>query len=374
MEDVVKSLEKGEAVGLTLCDLSRAFDCISHDLLVQKLFRYGIRGNSLQLFHSYLSNRKQCVVLNQDISELTCMSRGVPQGSILGPLLFIIYINDLFNNVLPYNCICYADDTSLSYSDKDYTSLCAKKYDLVFKASTWFTQNYLKLNCDKTQEIIISTRNYMTSGSSAKILGITIDDSLSWGPHITEIKRKLSSSIFVIAKLRDIINQSSLLSVYYALFHSHLSYAVHLWGNSSNASEVFTLQKKIVRIIVRANYTDHCKPFFIQLKILTLPSLYIFYQLLEIYKNKKHFVLNEDIHTYSTRSSKLIRKPNNRLCKSDKNSLNVNLFNILPDIIKHLHFNLFKKSLKAFLVKHAFYSVDEFVLVIKTKSDVTFYN
>lgn len=119
MGDIVEGFDKGCHTSVTLCDLSKAFDCVSHELLIAKLEFYGIRGSALDFFKSYLHERKQKVFLGEEISNEAFIQHGVPQGSVLGPLLFIFYINDIFHHVYPVSCTCYADDFSYYITDKD---------------------------------------------------------------------------------------------------------------------------------------------------------------------------------------------------------------------------------------------------------------
>lgn len=361
IDGIVEGLERGDCIGLTLCDLSRAFDCVSHELLLAKLERYGVRGPPLCLLDSYLRDRTQCVSIGDDVSDLCGVESGVPQGSVLGPLLFILYINDLFFYLYPDRAVCYADDTTLICNANTRMELECKMNLLRTRAQTWFTHNNLKLNVEKNQEIIFSTRPGFAQGVSARIVGMVLDDTLGWGAHIAALKSRLSPVLFVLRRLQKLISKPSLLTVYYSLFHCHISYGVHLWGNSPGALSVFRLQKRVVRIVVDAKYSDHCKPHFINLQILTLPSLYILCQLLEIHKNRGKYKLNSSYHSYSTRSGNLIRPPKFRLEKSYNNSLNINLYNCLPNTVKNLALNKFKIIIKKYLRDRAFYTIDEYM-------------
>ena len=184
-----------------MCDLSRAFDCVSHDLLLRKLSRYGIRGPPLDLLRSYLSNRQQCVDFSGSLSGYSGVTGGVPQGSVLGPLLFIIYVNDLYRFVSPQVCVQYADDTTFVCRDKDVNILKEECKHLIQRAEAWFANNNLKLNISKTQQLIVSSNPQMTCGDSVNLLGITVDDRLDWRAHLTNLRKKLSKSIFVINNL-----------------------------------------------------------------------------------------------------------------------------------------------------------------------------
>lgn len=358
---IVDGLEEKNHTALSLCDLSKAFDCVSHDILLKKLSFYGIRGVTLLLIDSYLSNRFQCVNVNNTTSSFKQNRFGVPQGSVLGPLLFVIYINDICNYMLPRRCILFADDTSLICSGTNIEDLTQLSNDMENQAENWFIGNKLKLNSDKTQKIVFSTTPMIQECKSVKLLGITIDDKLTWSIHVAQISGKLSSTIFLLRQLRKIVNFATLKTVYFSLFHSQISYGVILWGGSSAAIDIFRIQKKAVRIIANLEFRAHCKPYFIKLNIMSLPSLYIFEVLLEIHKNSECLTRQSDVHNYNTRNKDLIRLPYFRLTKSQKNSLNYNLYNILPALVKSLDIKSFKKKMKIYFLQNCFYSIDEYI-------------
>lgn len=361
VSEVVEALERGEHVGVIMCDLTKAFDCVSHQLLLKKLARYGVRGIALEFFNSYLELRQQCVDFGGSRSILQPVNNGVPQGSILGPLLFIIYINDLYHYLRPNKCIFYADDTTFVVSDKYTEVLEEKMANLESKADTWFSNNTLQLNLQKTQRLIVSTNNSVVSGTSAKILGTTIDDRLTWYPHVDSVARKLASSLFVLRRLKNSTSTETLLTVYFSLMHSHLTYSVVHWGNSSSAVRLFRVQKKAMRLIANAGYYDHCQPIFKQFGVMPLPSLYIYYQLIEIHINSDRFCLNSAYHGYPTRSSNLIRPNNFKYKKTRDNSLDVSLYNVLPQHLRDMPVGRFKSALKRILKVNCFYSVQEYM-------------
>lgn len=150
-----------------------------------------------------------------------------------------------------------------------------KTADAVSQAKRWFTSNNLKLNEEKTQNLVFSTSQKITKGNSAKLLGVIIDDRLNWSSHVEQLSRKLSSSIFVLRNLARSLSRETLRMSYFALFHSHINYGTLLWGNSCYADKIFRLQKRAVRIVAGLGFRDHCKPAFKNLKIMPLPSLYI---------------------------------------------------------------------------------------------------
>lgn len=362
VRNIVDGFEEKNHTAVTLCDLSKAFDCVSHDVLLEKLNYYGIRGIPLKLLKSYLSNRRQSVRLSgSSMSETLPMSHGVPQGSVLGPLLFIIYINDLCKFLGSDRCALFADDTTLITSDNDYNLLLSKTIELVNKTSSWFTANKLQLNSNKTQRLVCSPNPSVGRGENVKILGVIVDNSLNWLPHINQLSCKLSSSTFVLRRLSSLCTTDTLKMAYHSLFHSHLLYGIILWGNCSHAIKIFKIQKRAVRVIAGVGYREHCRPYFIKFRIMTLPCAFIFNSLLEIHKNGLHAPKHSDNHSYNTRNAGNFQIPKFRLTKSNKNTLDYKLYNILPRNLRQLNLNLFKKSIKHHLLKNAFYTINEYL-------------
>ena len=197
LENILNTLEKGHsAVGLFL-DFKKAFDTVDHDLLFQKMNTYGIRGNVLNWFSSYLRNRKQTVIYNNHESDYKEIKCGIPQGSILGPLLFLIYINDLTNASKMFNSILFADDTSLFHAGKNPDNIVKEINDEIPNIISWLNANKLSLNLEKTNFILFSPKNApklntdllinntkITEVNQTKFLGVIIDNNLNWSAHI----------------------------------------------------------------------------------------------------------------------------------------------------------------------------------------------
>ncbi len=265
----------------TMCvflDLSKAFDTISHKILLSKLENMGIRGLVNKWFESYLSNRKQYVSLNGESSPLVDICCGVPQGSILGPILFIIYMNDIVNcSDLPI--YCFADDTTISSSSPNVGGLYDSMNQELNKINEWFSTNKLKLNETKTKYMIFGSNSRPTPDveltinnqiierigntqptKSFKFLGIKLDDSLSWKFHIDHVCNKISRANYVINKAKRIIPPTCLLTLYHSLIQCHINYGIQVWGTSAHIDRVCKLQKKSIRIINRKPYNYHTEP------------------------------------------------------------------------------------------------------------------
>ena len=266
------------------CDLSKAFDVISHDILLDKLNLYGIRGVANQWFKSYLSNRSQYVELDGHKSSYSKIKCGVPQGSILGPLLYLIYVNDI-----GFSCtgsiLSFADDTTIVVSDSDIGHLYNKANTLINCLFEWFCSNRLSLNANKTKYIVIrppSLRGDLSNENifigktklcrigndcyetSVKFLGILIDENLTWKHHLSHLNKKISRALFSIKQVKNVLPKQCLRTLYYALIHSHLSYGILVWGNSTQSAmrQTTLLQKRAIRLINNARYNSHTDPLF----------------------------------------------------------------------------------------------------------------
>ena len=271
-------------------DLEKAFDTVNHKILIDKLNHYGISGLANKWISSYLSNRTQHVKLNNKTSNDKNITCGVPQGSILGPLLFIIYINDMHNAVNKSKIYHFADDTNLLFSADSSQKLHKEINDELKLIFDWLCANRLSLNVAKTEFIIfrpprkkLEQRVYLKlngvkiyESTKIKYLGIILDNRLTWKHHVHELSKKLNRAVGMIYKIRDNCSDSVLRSLYFSLFNSHLTYALSVWGNCDaiHSNKLLLLQKKIVRAISFAKFHDPSKPLFKELNILSFDDLY----------------------------------------------------------------------------------------------------
>ena len=226
VDKISSALESGEfAIGLFL-DFSKAFDTINYDILFMKMHHYGIRGCTLNWFKSYLSNRKQYVSYHNVCSSLKPIICGVPQGSILGPLLFLIYVNDIAFVSQSLFTVMFADDTNAIITHKNLSTLEEQCNSEMKKISNWVNANKLSLNVKKTQYMLFKGRKKIGSGPNiivngakidrtdqSKFLGVIISDNLSWQPHIDYISKKISKSIGILYRLSKLVDKSTLMSL-----------------------------------------------------------------------------------------------------------------------------------------------------------------
>ena len=239
-DKINNAVEKNETTIGVYLDLSKAFDTIDHDILLHKLDYYGFRGIVLDWFRDYLSNRTQYVSYNDNKSDLKTILCGVPQGSILGPLLFILYINDITNTSTLLDFLWFADDTTILYSSSDIVSKLPVINRELSEVSNWFKANKLSVNATKTNYMIMGTQ-HMTSMEDqrvsnvdiiwdktklkrvdkTKFLGVTIDENLSWKNHIDGITKTISRNIGMINKLKFIPRTYSAHTVLYTSITLH---------------------------------------------------------------------------------------------------------------------------------------------------------
>ena len=305
------------------------FDTVDHGILCHKLNHYGIRGIANKWFSSYLSSRQQFVSISNTDSNCLSIHHGVPQGSVLGPLLFLIYINDLHSCLKHSEATHFADDTNLIQIGKFIESLSlTMAYDLSC-LSTWLSASKIALNAAKTEIIVFRNRlrpigeiniifdgHKLNPSSSIKYLGVFLDEHLNWNKHISDLCCKLRRANGALSKIRHYVPTNILLSVFHAIFNSHMRYACQLWAQSETVStrRVLILQKCALRIISFSPPRSPSAPLFKRFEILTIFDLVKTLNILFVHQhlnfqlppdlcNTIHF--NKIDHSYPTRSQSL---------------------------------------------------------------------
>lgn len=358
VEKILDAIDNNLIPCATFLDLSKAFDCVCHDYLIKKLEFYGIRGNGLKLVTSYLQNRSQAVLLSSgDSSHVSPIKIGVPQGSILGPIFFLIFINDFSLNVPSEIVTLYADDATLVNVGLTTNELATKNNVSINHAISWYDSNKLKTNPEKTQHVIFSPNVEFTK---AKFLGIYIDSKLNWQSQIEYLANKLNKTVFQIRKLMELTTLDTAMTFYYSNFYSLITYGILIWGNSVGFDRIFKIQKRAIRTIASVHATEHCRPLFKNLGIMTLYGIFIYQCVLFIKQNNN--LTHSSFHNYNTRNKNNPTIPYHRLSKTQQplNHLAIKLFNKLPDYVKELPVNNLKRYLKQFLIEHPFYTIAEF--------------
>ena len=289
--NILKNKENGKTTISLFLDLSKAFDSLQHETLLKKLEIYGIRGTPLEWFCSYLKNRTmraKCTtgLSHSELSQTYKMGFGTPQGSCLRPLLFIIFYNDLNIHLTYLSCIQFADDTTLYGLSKSIRLLqCEIEHDLAV-ITDWFRANKLTLNADKTISVIFNLKNdsnieitlklgdhTIPCQTETKFLGVWIDKNLDWNKHVDVLLIKLRQNVGLLKKSKNILDRPALRTVYYAHIHSHLSYAILIWGSMLSTKQIQKLQKVQNTCLKIIEPSMNISESFKKLKILRISQL-----------------------------------------------------------------------------------------------------
>ena len=325
-DKIREQLDKGNFACGIFVDFQKAFDTVDHQILIQKLNYYGIRGIANNWFSSYLQNRTQFVSINGFDSNVNAICCGVPQGSILGPLLFLIYINDLHFAIKYCKVHHFADDTNLLSFNNSIKKINKQVgHDLKY-LSYWLNANKICLNVSKTEVVLFKSIRKQTeatlklklngkklyTANSVKYLGIKLDENLNWHEQINNVAVKLSRANAMLSKVRHFVHKKI---IYHAIFESYLFYSCLVWAQNINSiKRLYISQKKSLRLIYFLNRNANTTPLFKDSNILKFPDKIALENCIFIknYFNqtlptpfKNCFTLSTDSHTRNTRWSNL---------------------------------------------------------------------
>ena len=378
VEEMTTAMDNSQSSVAVFIDLKKAFDTVDHNILLKKLEKYGIRGLAYSWIHSYQTNRRQYVSINGTNSTCLNIACGVPQGSILGPILFILYINDMCKVSPLLKCIIFADGTNFLYTGDDIAEICKTVSTELAKLSTWFNANKLSLNVSNTNFMVLSRKkinNTLTvsiNGTNiervyiTRFLGVLIDHQLDWTDHIKMIKNKIAKNVSVMNRVKHLLNSHALYSLYCTLIMPYLNYCCEAWGNTykSRIHPLHMLQKKAIRICKHEGYLSHTRPIFLYFKTLCVYDMIDYNNMVFMFKAHNNLLPDRilcyfkrvcDSHNHNTRN-----KNNNYKIKYSRTSQKAACISIKgPKLWNQLHPDLqtcrtvyqFKSHYKRLLLK-----------------------
>ena len=343
---------------------------------MSKLNIYGVRGIVHKWFKSYLSGRHQFTYVNEVCSAITDITCGVPQGSVLGPLLFLLYINDI-NNVVPSGIVkLFADDTNVFIHGRDSTVVAKDANYYLQRLNEWFIANKLSLSLGKTSYTIFGAASgdevvlkigttEINRVTSCTYLGLIIDDKVNWVKHIKLVCNKLLKFVGLFYKLRNKLPLHCLRNLYYAFVHPHILYGIELYANTSDnhLDKLIKLNNKLLRILQFAKLRSCTDVLYMNYNTLPISELHKYLILVFVHKFMHHkdllpsvfhnyFLQNNAVHEYETRHSGKLHMPRMRIvfgqrCLKYKGCA---LWNSIPDELQSsMSINLFKTKIKSYL-------------------------
>lgn len=372
MSETQDHLDKSRKVGAVFIDLSKAFDTVDINILTHKIELLGIRGTALNWCKSYLMDRNQFVSINNERSQTLPINYGVPQGSVLGPLFFLIYINSIKDIGLNGSVFMYADDIVLLFNCENYDELETSMNIDLAKLNKWSHDLKLSVNINKTKYMIFNTdsaysMNILYNSVPVekvlryKHLGFILDYKLDWGDHISTLKKRISPVAGVFRKIQKLIPSSTKRSLFYSFFNSHITYGSMFWGTAPKykVKQIQVLQNKAIRNLFGYPFRFSTRQMHFQEDILTIENQFIkistttINQIINQSVNSSiNLQKNSDAHSYTTRNADALLIKTSKTWKFGINSAltrALNEYNNLPNYFKTLNNTKFKNKLSQYL-------------------------
>lgn len=386
IETWLKDIDSGNYVGAVFLDLQKAFDLVDHDILIHKLKLYHFSERSIEFFKSYLSNRKQRVKSNSKLSDPMYIKCGVPQGSILGPLLFLIYINDIGIVSNTINIDLFADDSTIHRSEKDINIIESSLQENINFISNWCSLNNMSLHPEKSKCMLLSTKHKIMKArplnltvndvnienvTVQKVLGVYIDNTLTWDYQITSVCKKINTKISLLKQINLFLNEDMKRMFYNAYIIPCFDYCCSVWGkgvhSKGNINKIVKLQKRTARIILQRDFRESSSKMFTELQWMTFENRVIYHTAIMAFKCQKNLFpdymsdllsvsQNENYKLRSsTRRDLILPKFKTNYMKDTFMYKSSHIWNFLPQNIRQINsLNSFKHNLRTFILKMQF--------------------
>lgn len=331
LDNIHEYLDNGYSVFGIYLDLTKAFDTVNHDILIKKMDHYGVRGLAKQWFESYLKGRKQFVSINGSKSDIQNIKTGVPQGSVLGPLLFLIYVNDIPNAISDkeHQLVLFADDTNVFLKGKDLKLLKASAETTIRQLKSWFIANKLTLSLEKTQYNLFHTKNKQIPPEcdsldladqrvmrvqEAKYLGVIMDEKLSWNGHVSKIHQNLIKYASSFKVIKNYLPKQCAKQLFTAHITSKIQYGIEVYGHTCNKNikKLQVIQNRIIKTLFQKEWRMPTNDLHKELNLLKVTDIFkvqmaqftykcLSGQLPDIFNS--YYITIDDIHHHRTRAA-----------------------------------------------------------------------